>query len=274
VTGRIATLVALLFLPGILVSTVARAEGREDPRLVRATSRCTKQAELIACYEALNLKPGSPELLVAEADALLQLKRPGEAIGVYRNGLSLGADRGAVLAKITAASTLRQALLDVCLTRDGPAADRACESAWLPGAPDEVTVFKRRGVLLQNAGQPAAALDAFLAAARLRPKDRDVARSVVNLAGDADVRDAQTLAAVGTAHLTLGQRPDAAAAFRRALRVAPGLKAAQDGLRGAERPGTAPSASVSTAVAGTLGPPAGGAAAGVFSNQAEVTRSN
>jgi tetratricopeptide (TPR) repeat protein len=275
-TWRAATVVALLVLPGVLWWPVARAEGREDSRLAHAASRCTKQAELIACYEALNIKPGNPDLLVAEADALVQLKRPGEAIGVYRNGLSLGANRAAVLARISAASALRQTVLDDCLTRDGAVAERACESAWLPGAPDEVAVFKRRGMLLQSAGRPAAALEAYLAAARLKPKDRDVARSVVALAGETDVKDALTLTAVGTAHVTLGRRSDAVVAFRRALRLSPGLKGAQEGLRGAERAGAVAGATapLSVATAGTAGGPGSGGATGGFSNQAEVTRSN
>ena len=159
----------------------AHAEGRDDARLSRAVTRCTRFAELIACGEALSLRPDSPDLLVAEADALVQLKRPGEAIGVYRNALTVGANRDAVNARIATAQSLRASLLQSCMTQEGPFAERACESAWLPGAPDEVTVFKRRGLLLQAQNQPGAALEAYLSAARLGPKDRGVARALISL---------------------------------------------------------------------------------------------
>ncbi|MEA3150076.1 MAG: hypothetical protein QOD56_1015, partial [Gammaproteobacteria bacterium] len=174
-------LVSVLALLMVVSARAGGTDSREGGRLAHAVTRCTKFAELISCSEALNLKPNDPDLLVAEADALVQLKRPGEAIGVYRNALTVGADRELVGAKIVTAQSLRHSLLESCLTHEGQFAERECESAWLPGAPDEVTVFKRRGFLLQGDGQPAAALDAYMAAARLGPKDRTVARAIVKL---------------------------------------------------------------------------------------------
>jgi tetratricopeptide (TPR) repeat protein len=214
---------------------------REDARLSNATSRCTNSAELIACYEALNMRPNDPDLLVAEGDALVQAKRPGEAVGVYRNALSVGADHAVVNSKIAVAASLRRSLVDTCLTQEGPAAEHACESAWLPGAADEVTLFKRRAQLLQSEDQPAAALDAYMAAARLRPKDRGVAHAIVSLSEVAGRKDTPATTA---------------------------LVKAKDLLRQAER-GAGPRNAGLVAVA-----PAADVPSNRFSNDAEVTRSN
>jgi len=267
---------AVLALIVLCTAVPVSAEGREDAKLARATSRCSKQGELLACYEALNLRPNDAGLLVAEADALVQSKRPGEAIGVYRNALTIGANRESVESKIGAAQSLRQSLLDGCLTQAGRAAERACESAWLPGAADEVDVFKRRGLLLQRDEQPAAALEAYLAAARCRPRDRDTARAVVNLTGTTDRRDALALAALGTAQMTLGHRGEAITAWRQALRMSPNLQMAKEGLRTAKRIGNPAAASGIAAAANPAPAGAAGAAAepGVFSNEAQASRSN
>jgi tetratricopeptide (TPR) repeat protein len=288
----LAALVALLM---VFSAKVGGMDAREEGRFAHAVTRCTKFAELIACSEALNVKPNNPDLLVAEADALVQLKRPGEAIGVYRNALTVGADRELVGAKIVAAQSLRHSLLESCLTREGQSAERECESAWLPGAPDEVMVFKRRGFLLQGEGRPTAALDAYMAAARLGPKDRIVARAVVNLGESTGRKDAPALTAVGTALLALGRPADAVDALRQALRLAPDLATAKERLRIAERAVAAESrrsmqvadaahepvsAAAGAGPAAGVGPAAAGAVAGAsgasatFSNAAEETHSN
>jgi tetratricopeptide (TPR) repeat protein len=183
---------------GLAVATPA-APAADDGRLARVTARCIKLMDLIACEDALNRQPNSPDLLVAEADALMQLKRPGEAIGVYRNALTVGARPAALTPRIGAAQALRRVLLDTCLARQGVLAEQACESAWLPGAADEVAVFKRRGLLLQRNGDSAAALDAYMAAARLAPRDRAVARAIIALAAATQRRDQAALTAVAAA---------------------------------------------------------------------------
>ena len=219
---------AVAFTAACCVALVAEAPApaaaaSESARLAHATTRCTRFAELLSCYEALSLKPNNPELLVAEADALVQVKRPGEAIGVYRNALTLGARAESVNTRIGQAQSLRRSLLDTCFRQEGAFAERACESAWLPGAPDEVAVFKRRGSLLEAEGRAGPALDAYLAAARLAPKDRAVAHAVVNLRESSGRRDAATLTAEGNAYLVLGRPKDAIGPLREAVRLAPRL---------------------------------------------------
>jgi tetratricopeptide (TPR) repeat protein len=234
-----------LLLSAMLLSALPPARGGaaratmveqvpEDAGLARARSRCINLMDLISCGDALNRRPNNPQLLVAEADALVQLKRPGEAIGVYRNALTVGASRSVLEPRIAAARALRRALLETCLVKPGTAAEQACEAAWLPGARDEVAVFKRRGALLQSAGASSAALDAYLAAARLAPKDRAVGRAIIALAHTTGRKDAATLAA---------------------------LAAARERLRAAERRSPTP-------VRAPALPP------DTYSNAAEVTRSN
>lgn len=240
-----------------------------------AARRCVEFAELLSCAAALGAKPNDAGLLVAEGDALVHSGRPGEAIGVYRNAIRSGAAQDEVDAKIAVAQGHRRSLLHECETEAGTAAERACESAWLPAAPDEVRVFKRRGLLLQNDNQPGASLDAYLAAARLAPRDREVARAVVALSGGADRSDAATLTARGAALTTLGRPADAILALREALRLAPDDAAARVRLRIAERALAVQRRSAATV--STLPATSRQAAAqddDTFSNEAPATRSN
>jgi Flp pilus assembly protein TadD len=137
-------------------------------------------------------------------------------------------------------------------------------------------VFKRRGLLLQNDNQPGASLDAYLAAARLAPRDRDVARAVVALSGSTERSDAPTLTARGAALMTLGRPADAILALREALRLAPDDAGAKLRLRSAEGAVAARRRSAAT-VADTLPATLRESTprdAGAFSNEAPVTRSN
>jgi tetratricopeptide (TPR) repeat protein len=255
---------------------VSREPTAAETRLDAAVSRCTEFSELVSCAAALGMKPNDPRLLVAEGDALVHSRRPGEAIGVYRNAIKSGAVRDSVDPKIAVAQAHRRSLLHECETETGAAAERACESAWLPGAPDEVMVFKRRGLLLQNDNQPGASLDAYLAAARLAPRDRDVAHAVVALSGSADRSDAPTLTARGAALMTLGRPADAILSLREALRLAPDDAGAKVRLRSAEGAVAArrrSPATVATTLPATLRESAP-RDAGAFSNEAPVTRSN
>ena len=256
------------------VSAPVSQESTAAEILDAAVTRCAGFSDLVSCASALSMKPNDPGLLVAEGDALVQLRRPGEAIGVYRNAIKSGAIQDAVGAKIAIAQGHRRTFLIECEMQAGPAAERACESAWLPGAPDEVTVFKRRGLLLQNDNRPGA-LDAYLAAARLAPRDRDVARAVVALSGATDRADAPTLTARGAALMTLGRPADAILSLREALRLAPDhagakmrLRIAEDALASHRRSG----AKVASLPAAARAPAAQDANA--FSNEAPVTRSN
>jgi tetratricopeptide (TPR) repeat protein len=268
-----------------LVGVVAAAHAASPPasqessaaqaRLDAAYSRCTRFSELVSCAAALSMKPNDPRLLVAEGDALVQSRRPGEAIGVYRNAIKSGGVQDSIVPKIAVAQGHRRSLLHECETEAGAAAERACEAAWLPGAPDEVMVFKRRGLLLQNDHRPGASLDAYLAAARLAPRDRDVARAVVALTGGAERSDAPTLTARGAALMTLGRPADAILSLREALRLAPDYTGAKVRLRSAEAALAAhrrSSATVATVPATSRDSTAQDN--GAFSNEAPATRSN
>jgi tetratricopeptide (TPR) repeat protein len=203
----------------------------KNATLSRAAFRCAKLADVSACDDALSMKPDDPELLVAKADSLMQLKRLGEAIGTYRNALPTAADREAVNAKIALAESQRRTFLDTCETKIGDAALRACESAWLPGAPDEVTVFRRRGLLLQTDNRLSSALDAYMAAARLDPGDHSAALAIVSLSDSTGRQDAATLAARGRALMALGRPSEALEPLRQALRLVPDLAEAKAELR-------------------------------------------
>jgi hypothetical protein len=262
----------------------------KNATLSRATFRCAKLADVNSCDDALNMKPDDPELLVAKADALVQLKRPGEAIGIYRNALPASADREAVDAKIALAESQRRTFLDTCETKAGDAARRACESAWLPGAPDEVTVFRRRGLLLQADNQPSPALDAYMAAARLDPSDHSVALAIVSLSDSTGRQDALTLAARGRALMALGRPSEALDPLRQALRLAPELVETKTQLRvatlssssdRAERPAANRIGGAAGEKSAAMAPPpaiaaanAGAAAPRRFSNDAPVSRTN
>ena len=226
-------LFSLISHGGTAVAATA-ADTRVAETLALAIQRCTQLAELVSCDAALSMKPNDADLLIAEADVLVQLKRPGEAIGVYRNAQRAGAREDLVKQKIVAAQLQRQTLVKTCMTQAGDLGIRACESAWLPGAPDEVAMFKRRGLLLQE-GSPAAALDAYMSAARLAPRDRDVARAVVNLSGSLDAKGAALLTARGAALLTLHRPQDAAGALRQAVMLAPDMIEARSLLRQADQ---------------------------------------
>jgi tetratricopeptide (TPR) repeat protein len=264
----------------------------KNATLSRAAFRCAKLADVNSCDDALNMKPNDPELLIAKADALVQAKRPGEAIGIYRTALAVSADRGAVDAKIAVAESQRRTFLDTCETKTGDAAMRACESAWLPGVPDEVTVFKRRGMLLQADNQLSPALDAYMGAARLDPNDHSVALAIVSLSDSTGRQDALTLAARGRALIALGRPSEALEPLRQALRLAPDLAEAKAELRlaslsskpnRADRPaadgnGNGGSAGDKSAAAGpapvVAAANAGAAAPRRYSNDAPVTRTN
>jgi tetratricopeptide (TPR) repeat protein len=251
--------------------------------LSRANFRCAKLADLNSCNDALNMQPNNPELLTAKADALLQLNRPGEAIGIYRSALLVSANREAVNAKIALAESQRHAFLDICETKAGDVARRACESALLPGAPDEVTVFKRRGLLLQTDNQPSPALDAYMAAAHLDPRDRSVALAIVSLSGSTGRQDALTLEARGRALMTLGRGSEALEPLRQALRLAPDLAEAKIQLRVATASAADRSATSNINTA-ALAPQSGAVAVSTavasptagrrYSNDAPATRSN
>ncbi len=274
--SAILALAAVVAAASAAAAPVNQESSAAQARLDAARSRCIELSELVSCAAALSMHPNDPRLLVAEGDALVRSRRPGEAIGVYRNAVKSGAAQDEVGPKIAVAQGQRLSVLHECETETGAAAERACQSAWLPGAPDEVMVFKRRGLLLQNDNRPDASLDAYLAAARLAPRDRDVARAVVASSSGTDRADAPTLTARGTALLTLGRPAEAIPVLREALRLAPDYAAAKVRLRTAE--GAVAARRRSSSPTGVPLPAASLEAAAhseaAFSNEAPVTRSN
>jgi tetratricopeptide (TPR) repeat protein len=251
-------------------------------RVSRNLLRCTKLAELNACDEALALKPDDPDITMAKGDALLQAKRPAEALGVYRRAAELGANKSASDAKAAAAETQRQAFAASCQSESGSAALQACRGALVRGASDEFTIQKRIAILLQADSQSAPALDAYLVANALRSDDRAIALAIIALSDATGRNDAQTLAARGSSLLTLGRAREAVPILRQALALAPGVGETKSRLAAAERLARAelPAASVAqaperVALANTTEPVAPPSPpARTYSNAAEPTRSH
>jgi cytochrome c-type biogenesis protein CcmH/NrfG len=71
--------------------------------LKRDSSRCSTNADLNACYDAIRWTPGDPALLVALADALVRAKHPADAIRYYQRAALLAPNMRGVDAKISAA---------------------------------------------------------------------------------------------------------------------------------------------------------------------------
>ena len=189
--------------------------GGMDPQSI-AAFRCSQLNDPLACMSALSRRPDDPGLLVAEADALMSRGRPGEAIGVYRHALRAGADRRSTASRIADAESSRKVMVHACNGGSDAGAEADCEAAWLPGAPDEVHLFKRRGRLSRAAGRLPEALQAYLTAARLAPTDHEAALALVELTEKPAFTDAPTLMARGKALLILGRPADAIVALRQA----------------------------------------------------------
>jgi len=177
-----------------------------------------------------------PDSMIAEGDRLVQARRPGEAIGVYRRALRKNVqNRDAVDARIAKAEEQRQGFLSTCETSIGEIGRHACEAAWLPGAPDEANVFRRRGIIFEAEHQPWAALDAYMSADRLRPGDRHVAAAIVSLSAATGRADLLGLIAKGSALITLGRHAEAINPLHLALTSNPDSTEVKALLRAAER---------------------------------------
>jgi tetratricopeptide (TPR) repeat protein len=218
-----------------------------------------------------------PDSLIAEGDRLVQARRPGEAIGVYRRALRKNVrDRGAVDARIINAEAQRQGFLSTCETSIGEIGRHACEAAWLPGAPDEASVFKRRGIICEAERQPWAALDAYMSADRLRPGDRTVAAEIVKLSESTGRADLLGLIAKGSALITLGRPAEAIKPLHLALRSNPDSAEVKALLRTAERGASAAASAAAAAAAprSTLESSSSETNERRYSNSAPVTQSH
>jgi tetratricopeptide (TPR) repeat protein len=256
-------------------------QAERSAKISRNTLRCSKLGDLSACEDALALKPNDPEITVAMADALLQAKRVGEALGIYRRAAELGVNRSTIDGKLAAASAQRQALMTSCQSESGSTALQACRSALARGEGDEFAIQKRIAMLLQADNQVAPALDAYLAAGSLKRDDRSVALAIVSLSESTGRNDTVTLTARGTALLSLGRAREAVDVLRQAQALSPGMGEIKTQLARAERLARAetrvsavatPSPPIEIARAAT--PPSGGLAVRTYSNAAEPTRSH
>jgi tetratricopeptide (TPR) repeat protein len=257
-----------------------RAE--QAAKLSRVLLRCNKLADIAACDEAIVLKPNDVGALSAKGDALMQAKRPADAVTAYRRAAELAPTNADVTSKMAAAQTQRQALFATCQHENADTALQACDAALMRGADDEFAIHKRKAILLQTANQPAPALDSYIAANSLKHDDKAVALGIVALSESSARKDALALAARGSALLTLGRATDAVAPLRQALTLAPGLAETKSQLTKAERLAAAEARRVAAAKAEKAAGepdsavPGESDAAGKkrYSNQAPPTQSN
>lgn len=210
-----------------------RAE--QAAKLSRLLLRCNKLADISACDEAIVLKPDDAEIVAAKGDALLQAKRPAEALATYRRAAMLAPSNTALESKIAAAQLQRQTAFAACHSENGDAALQSCDAALIRGADDEFAIHKRKAILLQAANQPSRALDSYIAANVLEHDDKLVALGIVALSESTARKDAWTLAARGSALLTLGRATDAVPPLRQALALAPNLTETKAQLAQAQR---------------------------------------
>jgi cytochrome c-type biogenesis protein CcmH/NrfG len=89
--------------------------------LKRDTLRCSRQADIDACYDALRWQPSDPALLVGLGDALLHANRPADALRNYRRAAELAPATRGLTAKITAT----EAKLHAKRAAPNPVADHA-----------------------------------------------------------------------------------------------------------------------------------------------------
>jgi len=210
-----------------LVSEQAYFAGKEQAEMAAKVSRnllrCSKLGDLNACDEALKLKPNDAEILLSKGDALLKASRPAEAEQTYRRAKQAAPDNARIATQLAAAQAQRQVSLSQCQKGSGEAALAACQSALLRGAEDEFAIHARMGALNQQRNQAAPALASYIAANALKPGDRGVALGIVALTDSGSRNDAVSLAARGSALLTLKRGREALAALRQAQSLAPAM---------------------------------------------------
>jgi cytochrome c-type biogenesis protein CcmH/NrfG len=99
-----------LILASLLLTAGPWARGAAAPSaakvspavLKRDTARCTSQADLDACYDALRWQPSDPALLVGLGDALRRANRPADALRNYQRAAELAPTMRGLSAKINA----------------------------------------------------------------------------------------------------------------------------------------------------------------------------
>jgi tetratricopeptide (TPR) repeat protein len=198
-------------------------EAEAAAKLKRNLLRCRELDDVAACNAALREQPGDPALLIAKAEAQHATSGLAPALETYHEVLALFPDHAGASARLRALQSERETLLATCLDMAGEEALSACDGALIPGAADELEIHKRRGLLLQQAGRPAQALEAYIAADNLRRGDRTTATAIAALTQSTGRSDAIALAANGSAQLTLGRVNEAVRVLREAQALAPGF---------------------------------------------------
>jgi len=206
-----------------------------DAKLSRHVLRCTRFSDVEACDLALALKPDNVAVVIARGDALLKAQRPLEALDAYRRANILDPSNADVATKMTAVQALRRSIEQGCMTEEGEAALRACQSILAKGAANEFQLLRRIGVLQQAANQPAKALDTYIVANSLRRGDQAVALAIIALVDSTGRSDALALAARGSSLVTLGKVREGIAAMQQAQALTPGLPGMAEQVAAAQR---------------------------------------
>jgi cytochrome c-type biogenesis protein CcmH/NrfG len=102
---------AVGFVPALLLlsvtawprDAVSPTDAEVPAALKRDTARCSSQADVEACYNAIRRNPNDPALLVALADALVRAQRLEDAIRNYRRAAVIAPSMSGIAAKISAA---------------------------------------------------------------------------------------------------------------------------------------------------------------------------
>jgi cytochrome c-type biogenesis protein CcmH/NrfG len=100
---RLVVLALLLLSNAAWPRDSSSAAGEAPAALKRDTVRCSTQADIDACYNAIRWNPNDPALLVALGDALMRGQRLQDAIRNYRRAAVLAPGTQGLAAKITAA---------------------------------------------------------------------------------------------------------------------------------------------------------------------------
>jgi Flp pilus assembly protein TadD len=278
---RNADLAAKLRTTRSLVSEQSYFKGMEDAevaaRVSRNLLRCTRLNEINACDEALKLKPDDAQVLIAKGDALLQANRLAEAEQTYRRAKEIAPNDAKAASQFTLAQTQRQAALAQCKGGDNDGALAACQAALLRGSSEEFTIHSRLGQIYQQRNQPVLALNSYVAAEALKPGDRAIALGIVAVTDANPRRDAVTLAARGSALITLQRGREALAALKQAQTLSPSMPDLKSQISRAENLArTEPAATPASVVAGSAAVAANSPAISSrrYSNTAEPSRSH
>jgi tetratricopeptide (TPR) repeat protein len=226
------------------------AEAEAAAQRQRYMLRCRDLADIAACDSALLEQPRNVALLTARAEAQRTRNGLAPALEAYRAIIELFPESAGARTRFSALQAERESLRTTCFEMADAAALRACDDALIRGNADEFEIQKRRGLLLQQAGEPATALDAYIAANDARRGDPTTARAIVALAQSTGRSDAIALAATGSAQLALGRVDDAIRSLREAHSLTPELGTVATDLAAAEEQSAALARECATAAPG------------------------